>query len=134
MSQHRLFHSLVVGSQLLLSGAMAGCFAQVVEPGPGDPNADPMSDPDPSTEPVVNPMPATDGGTADAKPDADDAQADPRACAPGWHPTKGTVCKVRSGRPASEQLCCGGPAVPESMCCVAIDPYHAMKTPPGPKP
>jgi hypothetical protein len=116
MSQHRLFHSIVVGSQLLLTGALTGCFAEVV-----------VQDPDPNDD-----VPSPDGnaGLDAGLPEAGDAETDPRACAPGWHPTKGTMCKMRDGRPASEQVCCGGaPTYKADVCCLYQKP---TPTPPAP--
>jgi hypothetical protein len=115
--QHRLFHSIVVSSALLLTGAStAACFGAVV---PGD---------EPAATPVIaNPAPSgtTDRGDAgepadsgndaraDAAPDADtgiDPTTLARCSEPGWPTTKGTVCTWDNTKPI---VCCS-----RGKCCV----------------
>ena len=112
---HRLFHTLVLSSSLLLDGAMVvGCDAashQRTEVPPADGGHDAMV----VVEADAGGPPMPDAGMPDAGPLLP-------LCEPGWPTTKGQICEVDT---EGVGVCCrivltddAGEPLP-SDCCIA---------------
>ncbi len=100
---HRLFHTLVLGSGVLLGGSGGvACMARVAEAAPGTrPPDEAVSVDSPTESPSSSIASGTDAGAPrDAASDV--LTADARACESGWPTTKGMVCTSDGG----PDLCC----------------------------
>ena len=116
---HRLFHTLVLGSSVLLGGSGGvACMARVAEAAPATSPPDEAVSVDP---PPDSPPPSIANGIdASAPRDAakDVVTVDARACEAGWPTTKGMVCTSDGGpelcchRQDEAPVCCPRPTTP----------------------